>query len=55
MRDTMLAQNSLMVAFSHAMGLIGCPGRYHPDFHLPITEQEKKNVENAMRTIGEID
>ncbi len=55
LRDTMLAQSSLMVAFSHAMALLGCPGRYHPDYSLPITEKEKETVENVMRTIGEID
>lgn len=54
MRDAMASTRSLMTTFSYAMGLLGCPGNYHPDYCLPINEAEKTLAEETMRRIGEI-
>ena len=55
MRDTMARHQGLLATFSYAMGLLGCPGHYHQDYSLPVTDQEKAEAEEVMRKIGEID
>ncbi|MBR2616170.1 MAG: hypothetical protein IKC69_05785, partial [Clostridia bacterium] len=55
MRDTMAGHRSLLATFSYAMGLLGCPGNYHQDYALPLLDSEKKQAEDVMRQIGEID
>lgn len=54
MRDAMVSTRGLLVTFSYAMELLGCPGNYHQDYSLPINEAEKTLAEDVMRKIGEI-
>lgn len=54
MRDAMASTNCLLATFSYAMELLGCPGNYHQDYALPLTDAEKALAEKTMRQIGEI-
>ncbi|MCM4173523.1 dihydrodipicolinate synthase family protein [Arenibacter sp. TNZ] len=47
-------KESVFSAYSYAMELLGCPGDYHPDYSLPISEKLKKEIYNFMKTIKEI-
>ncbi len=41
-------------AYSYAMELLGCPGNYHPDYSVPVSENLKKEIFSYMKTINEI-
>lgn len=47
-------KESVFSAYSYAMELLGCPGDYHPDYSLPISEKLKEEIYNFMKTIKEI-
>lgn len=53
LRDLFIKENVLS-AYSYAMKLLQCPGNYHPDYALPISENLKENIEVLMKEIGEI-
>ena len=41
-------------AYSYAMELLGCPGDYHPDYSVPVSENLKEEIFSYMKTINEI-
>lgn len=54
LRDLFLNTSCLMSAFSYAMNLLGCPGRFSNMHQANITENEKEAVAEALRKMGEI-
>jgi 4-hydroxy-tetrahydrodipicolinate synthase len=50
----LLLKEDLFQAYSHAMGLLGCPGDYHPDYSSPVSAAAKDEIRNCMKEIGEI-
>lgn len=49
-----LLKGNIFSAYSYAMGLLGCPGNYHSDYDLPITENLKDEIYGFMKEINEI-
>ena len=47
-------KEDLFQAYSYAMGLLGCPGDYHPDYCSSISEIAKEEIRGCMQEIGEI-
>lgn len=54
LRDLFLATPCLMMAFSHAMNLLGCEGCFGNDYHTDISDDDKVRVTEAMKALGEI-
>lgn len=54
LRDLFLATPCLMMAFSHAMNLLGCEGCFGNDYHTDISDADKVRVTEAMKALGEI-
>ncbi len=54
LRDLFLTTPCLMMAYSHAMNLLGCEGRFGMDYQLDIPEADKARVTAAMQALGEI-
>jgi 4-hydroxy-tetrahydrodipicolinate synthase len=54
LRDLWLSTGCLMAAFSHAMGLLGCPGWYGRDYEEDISDEKKEQVTALMKAMGEI-
>ena len=44
----------VLAAYSYAMELLGCPGNYHSDYAVPISEKLKENIYRCMKDIKEI-
>jgi dihydrodipicolinate synthase/N-acetylneuraminate lyase len=44
----------VIAAYSYAMKLIGCPGNYHPDYDMEVSDKLKEEIYNCMKTIKEI-
>ena len=53
LRNIML-QGDIFPAYSYAMGLLGCPGNYHPDFDKQVSDRLKEEICNYMKLIKEI-
>ena len=53
LRDTMM-KYGLMVCFTHCMNLLGCEGKFHQDYSVPITDEAKRVMKDIMQKIGEI-
>ena len=49
-----LLKEDIFQAYSYSMGLLGCPGDYHPDYCSPVSEAAKEEIRNCMKEIGEI-
>ena len=43
-----------MMAYSHAMNLLGCGGIFGFDYHKDIPDAQKERVTAAMKALGEI-
>lgn len=54
LRDLFISTQALMMAFSHAMHLIGCEGCFGVDYHTDISDADKERVTAAMKQLGEI-
>ena len=54
LRNLLASTPFLLKAFSHAMGLLGCPGEYAPDYAPEISDADKERVTAAMKALGEI-
>ena len=54
LRDLFLATPCLMMAFSHAMNLLGCEGKFGNDYNTDISDADKARVTEAMKALGEI-
>ena len=53
LRNIFLKEN-VMPAYSYAMELLGCPGNYHPDYDVQVSDKLKEEINSYMKTIGEI-
>ncbi|MBA7561457.1 hypothetical protein ES708_03095 [subsurface metagenome] len=53
LRNLFLKEN-VFPAYSYAMELLGCPGNYHPDYDVPVSEKQKEEIFNYMKAIKEI-
>ena len=53
LRNLLLKEDTLQ-AYSYAMGLLGCPGDYHPDYCSPVSATAKEELRNCMIEIGEM-
>ena len=47
-------KESVFPAYTYAMELLGCPGNYHPDYCLEISEGLKEEINSCMKQIQEI-
>jgi len=54
LRDLFISTGCLMMAYSHAMNLLGCGGCFGYDYHEDIPAQQKVWVAEAMKALGEI-
>ena len=54
LRDLFVSTPCLMMAFSHAMNLLGCPGNFGKDYQADISDADKERVTAAMKALGEI-
>ncbi len=54
LRDLFITTGNLMIAFSHAMNLLGCEGSFGRDYQDDIPEAQKERVTAAMKALGEI-
>lgn len=54
LRDLFLDTPCLMMAFSHAMNLLGCAGNFGVDYQKDVSEADKARVADAMKKLGEI-
>lgn len=54
LRDLFLSTSCLMMAFSHAMNLLGCGGSFGRDYEKDISDADKARVTEAMKALGEI-
>lgn len=54
LRDLFLTTPCLMMAYSYAMNLIGCPGNFGVDYHSDISPEDKERVRSFMKQIGEL-
>jgi 4-hydroxy-tetrahydrodipicolinate synthase len=53
LRNTMLKED-IFPAYSYAMELLGCPGNYHPDYNMQVSDKLKEEIYNYMKLIKEI-
>lgn len=53
LRNLFIKEN-VLAAYSYAMELINCPGNYHPDYAVLISDGLKKEIKECMIAIGEI-
>lgn len=53
LRNLFIKEN-VLAAYSYAMDLLKCPGNYHADYALPISEELKEEIVDLMKTINEI-
>lgn len=53
LRNLFIKEN-VLAAYSYSMELLGCPGNYHPDYAVPISDGLKKEIKECMTAIGEI-
>jgi len=53
LRNTFLNED-VLAAYSYAMELLGCPGNYHCDYALSVSETLKENIYRCMKDIKEI-
>jgi dihydrodipicolinate synthase/N-acetylneuraminate lyase len=53
LRNTMLRED-IFPAYSYAMGLLGCPGNYHPDFNKQVSDKLKEEIQACMKSLKEI-
>lgn len=54
LRDLFISTGGLMMAYTHAMNLLGCGGIFGYDYHTDILNQQKERVTAAMKALGEI-
>lgn len=54
LRDLFLSTSQLMMAFSHAMNLLGCEGCFGRDYQRDISDADKERVAFALKQLGEI-
>jgi 4-hydroxy-tetrahydrodipicolinate synthase len=47
-------KEDVLAAFSYAMELLGCPGNYHCDYAVPVSEKLKADIQKCMKDIEEI-
>jgi 4-hydroxy-tetrahydrodipicolinate synthase len=47
-------KEDLFQAYSYTMGLVGCPGDYHPDYSSAVSDTAKEEIYACMKKIGEI-
>ena len=47
-------KESVFSAYSYAMELLGCPGNYHSDFGLSVSDNLKEEILSYMKIINEI-
>lgn len=53
LRNLFIKEN-VLAAYSYAMELLDCPGNYHPDYALTISDKLKEEIYNLMKEIKEI-
>lgn len=53
LRNLFLKEN-VLAAYSYAMELLNCPGNYHADYALPISDKLKQEIVDMMKQIKEI-
>ncbi len=53
LRNSFLKED-VLAAFSFAMELLGCPGNYHCDYAVPVSEKLKAEIKKCMQDIQEI-
>lgn len=53
LRNLFIKEN-VLAAYSYAMELLKCPGNYHADYALPISEELKEEIVDLMKIINEI-
>lgn len=53
LRNLFIKEN-VLAAYSYAMGLLDCPGNYHTDYALSISEELKREIFELMSTIKEL-
>lgn len=54
LRDLFVSTPCLMMAFSHAMNLLGCEGNFGYDYQRDIPEADKERITAMMKAMGEI-
>ncbi len=54
LRDLFITTGNLMMAYTHAMNLLGCGGIFGYDYHTDIPDEQKERVTAAMKELGEI-
>lgn len=54
LRDLFLTTPCLMMAFSHAMNLLGCEGNFGVDYQPDVSAADKERITVAMKEMGEI-
>lgn len=54
LRDLFVSTPCLMMAFSHAMNLLGCEGNFGHDYHRDIPDGDKERITAVMKALGEI-
>ena len=54
LRDLFLTTPCLMMAFSHAMNLLGCEGNFGVDYQRDVSDADTERVTAAMKAMGEI-
>lgn len=54
LRDLFVSTPCLMMAFSHAMNLLGCEGNFGHDYHRDIPDADKERIAVMMKAMGEI-
>jgi 4-hydroxy-tetrahydrodipicolinate synthase len=53
LRNIFIKEN-VFSAYTYAMGLLGCPGNYHPDYEEHISDNLKEDIYKCMKEIREI-
>lgn len=54
LRDLFITTGCLLMAYSHAMNLLGCGGCFAYDYEVDISDEQKARVTAAMQAMGEI-
>lgn len=54
LRNLFVSTGCLMSAFTHAMNLLGCEGRFGRDWEYEISDEKKEQVTAALKILGEI-
>jgi dihydrodipicolinate synthase/N-acetylneuraminate lyase len=47
-------KEDVLAAYSYAMELLGCPGNYHTDYAVPVSDKLKDEIYRCMKEIKEI-